>query len=85
MKKYPDVLFVIYPYGSQWRVKTVRKDWFSFKTRKDLPREWGGKTEKELEKITGVQGALFCHRSLFTAGTGSKDGAMALAKLAVDN
>ena len=52
MEKYTKVLFVVYPYAPQWRVKTVRKNWSSFETRRDLPKSWAGKTGEALKEET---------------------------------
>ena len=41
-------------------------------------------TDEEFEKITGVEGAVFCHRTLFMAVAKSKEGAIKLAKLALN-
>lgn len=84
----PEPLYVVKP-GRQnhdrWRVKAVRNDANSFENRKSLPEAWAGKRDKELADITGVPDALFCHNKRFIAGAGSKEGALALARLAVDN
>jgi uncharacterized UPF0160 family protein len=63
----------------------VRENLAGFKNRKDLPQAWAGKVNEELQKITGVADATFCHNARFTCGAGSKEGALALAKLALDN
>ncbi len=51
--------------------------------RKSLPLAWGGKTGEELQKVTGVPDALFAHRGLFMASAKTKEGVVALAKLAL--
>ncbi|HYC34229.1 MAG TPA: MYG1 family protein [Candidatus Paceibacterota bacterium] len=85
VEKLPEVLFVVLPYGSTWALRAVRKDLASFDNRKNLPNEWAGKAGEELEKITGVSGAMFCHNKLFVANAKTKEAALALAKLALDN
>ena len=86
MIKYPEIYFVVAP-GSptkpMWRILAIRKDLESFALRKDLPNNWGGLRDEEFEKITGVDGAVFCHRKLFMAVAKSKEGAIKLAKLAL--
>lgn len=80
-------LFVVKPdRGGQgkWKIEAVRSDVHSFKNRKDLPSAWAGKTGNELAQISGVSDALFCHNKLFVAVAGSKEGALALARLAVE-
>ncbi len=88
LNKYPEPLFVILPrLGEEnkivWRLGTVRDGRESFANRKDLPVEWAGKRNEELVKITDVADALFCHNKLFVAYTKSREGALALAKLAL--
>ena len=84
--KYPEPLYFLRPVtsGDEWPVVCVRDNPQSFVNRKDLPKNWAGKTGEEFAKISGVPDAIFCHRSLFMAVAGSKDGAVALAKRALD-
>jgi uncharacterized UPF0160 family protein len=82
----PEPLYKVSPNANRtaWGVKTIRKTGEEFENRKDLPSAWGGLRDEELQKITGVADAIFCHNALFLATALSKDGAVALAKLAVD-
>ena len=83
--KLPEPLYVIYPRKTDntWGVKAVREDAKMFKNRKDFPKTWGGLWDEELQKITGVSDAVFCHRGLFLVVVKSKEGAVQLAKLAL--
>ncbi len=84
LKEYPNVEIVIYKSSpTQWRVKTAPKKEGSFERRAYLPRSWAGLAWEELAKVGGVKDAQFCHKRRFTAGAGSKAGAIALAKQAV--
>ncbi len=84
--EFPEVLFVYYHDADEkWRLKCVKKTLSTFESRKPLPEAWGGKTGKDLQEITGVEDALFCHRKLFTCGAGSKEGILKLAELALKN
>lgn len=88
LNKYPEPLFIIKPdhYNGYWTIKAVKEDPnASFKNRKDLPLKWAGKRGKEFAGITGVSDAIFCHNKRFIAVAGSKEGALALAKLALEN
>jgi len=81
---FPETLFVIYPrIDSSWGVKAVRSDIRTFKNRKDFPEAWGALVNEELQKVTGVNDAVFCHRALFLAVAKSKEGALKLAELAL--
>jgi uncharacterized UPF0160 family protein len=84
LSRYNEPLFVVRPYvDGNWAVETVKDDPRSFKNRKDLPKAWAGKTGEELQKVSKVSDAIFCHRNLFLATAGSKEGAIALAKSAL--
>ena len=71
LNNFSEPLFVVYP-------KT-------FKSRKDFPSLWGGLQNEELQKISGVQDAVFCHKGLFMAVAKSKEGAIKLAQIAVES
>ena len=85
LQEFPEVLFVIHPYhkiGSA--VRAVRKNASSFESRKNLPMAWAGKSDEELQKITGVKDAVFCHNARFIANAKSKEGAIDLVKIALE-
>lgn len=80
-------LFVVKPdrmNQGRWKIEAIRDSVHSFKNRKDMPVAWGGLCDEELARVSGVSDALFCHTKLFVAVAGSKEGAIALAKLAVE-
>jgi uncharacterized UPF0160 family protein len=83
---FPEPLFAVYPRktGDAWGVKAIRKDLKTFHNRKDFPVAWAGLRDEALQKISGVDDAIFCHRSLFFAGAKSREGAVQLAKIAVE-
>jgi uncharacterized UPF0160 family protein len=80
-----DVHFVVY-HGEghdRWHIVAMRDDLSTFANRYDLPKAWAGLQAKELQQITGVEDAVFCHRNLFLAGAISKEGAVKLGKIAL--
>ncbi len=81
----PETLFIVFPDGDsgRWGVSAVRKGMYDFSNRKDFPFEWAGKRDEDLARVSGVDDAVFCHRRLFFAVAGSKEGALALAQKAV--
>jgi len=83
---FPEVLFVIlYRKDTMdWQVVTMRRDQGSFEMRKPLPEEWRAKRDRELEEVSGVVGAKFCHRSGFMVVAKTKEGALALARKALE-
>lgn len=84
---HPDILFVIYPDGVRgvWGVSAVRKTKHEFVNRKDLPRAWGGLRDEALASASGVPDAVFCHNKLFFAVAKSREGALALANIALSS
>ena len=80
-------LYVVKPdrgNGNKWKIEAVRDDTHSFKNRKDLPVSWAGKRDENLAHVSGVSDAIFCHNKRFIAVAGSQDGAIKLAKIAVE-
>lgn len=80
-------LYVVSPERGKtgnWKVEAVRSARHSFQSRKYLPESWAGKQGEELAKVSGVPDAYFCHNNRFIAGARSKEGALALARLAVN-
>lgn len=87
LQDYEEVLFVVSPDEGNlnWKSIAMRKKPRTFENRKNFPSHWAGLRNGDLAKITGVSNAVFCHRSLFLAVAGSKQGAIELAKLAIEN
>ncbi len=83
----PEVLFVVAPerIGNIWKLNATRNDAMGFKNRKDLPSSWAGKSAEELSRISGVADATFCHNKRFVAAAKSKEGAIAMAKIALES
>ena len=85
ISKYPEPLFVVFPSDAlQWGVMAVRKGEHQYENRKDFPKDWCGKRNEELASISGVSDAVFCHNRLFFAVAKSKEGALELARKALD-
>lgn len=84
--RYEQVLYVVSPNTqTKWHVHTVPEHAGSFSNRKSLPAAWAGLDGEELDKVTGITGCVFCHRARFVAGHETKEGAMNMARLALQN
>ena len=85
LTKYSEPIYVIIPSANktQWKVETVCVAFPSFESRKPLPKAWAGLRDAELAKVTGVADAVFCHNARFLVAAKSKEGAVALATLAL--
>lgn len=81
----PDALYVIYPKRQGFGLETVPVGLGTFENRRDLPAEWAGLENAELEQITGVGDALFCHAKRFLAVAKSREGIEQLAALALEH
>lgn len=78
-------LYIIYQSSNDdYRCEGVPINMDSFDLRKPLPKEWGGLEKEELQKVSGVSDATFCHKALFICGAKSKEGILKLANLALD-
>jgi uncharacterized UPF0160 family protein len=75
-------LYVVRPAGKQWTVSAVPPERNSFDQRQPLPESWGGLRDGAFAAATGVADATFCHPARFVCGAQSRDGAVALARLA---
>jgi len=85
LSEYPEpIYFIRYHEDRTWQVVCVTTEAFSFSNRKTLPELWRGKNNVELASVTGVSDAVFCHREGFMVVTKTKEGALALAKLALE-
>ena len=79
-----DALFMIYPSQTgEWRIQTVPVELGSFEDRKKLPAAWAGLSGKELQDVTGLDDAMFCHNGLFIAGCASFENTMKMAEIAL--
>jgi len=78
-------LYMVYPSESgQWRIQTVPVEPGSFEDRKPLPAPWAGLSGEELQKVTGISDAMFCHNGLFIAGAESFESTMKMASIALE-
>lgn len=83
--KASEVQFVVFPSnrgGFNWQC--VPDALGSFGQRKTVPSEWRGLSGENLQKVTGVPTANFCHSAGFLGSAETFEGAYALAKLAVE-
>lgn len=84
-KKHP-ALFVIMPSGNHWKLRAIPPTpEEKMDVRKPLPLKWAGLLEKDLQKITGIEGAIFCHKGRFFSLWNSKQDALIALKLALEN
>jgi uncharacterized UPF0160 family protein len=78
--------YVIYPdeTSGNWRIQAVGISPESFESRKALPEPWRGVRDEDLSGVTGIDGCIFVHASGFIGGNKTKDGALEMAKRAMN-
>lgn len=64
---------------NDWRVICVPLQPASFVCRKFLAAPWRGVRDKELETVSGIEGASFCHQTGFIGGNKTREGALRMA------
>lgn len=73
--------FIIMPStGNHWKLRGIPPTYEDrMKVRTPLPKEWAGLSEEDLKKISGIPGAVFCHKGRFVSvWETKKDALMAL-------
>ncbi len=84
MAAHPEPLFVIYQReDGAWSAKAVRIVPIEFATRTQFPEAWAGLRDQELQTVSGVPDAIFCHNGRFIAVAQSREGAYKLAQKAI--
>lgn len=87
LSQYPEPIYaVLYRKDAlSWQVVAIRKNGDTFEARKRLPEAWGSKHEEEISQMTGVDGVEFCHRKGFMCVAKTKEGAITLARKALES
>lgn len=85
LENLPEPLLVIKPAssGTDWHINLVVVKGTSFDGRMIFPAEWAGKEGEDLQKITGITEAVFCHNKRFLVVCKTKEGAIKAAELAI--
>lgn len=79
------VLYALYAdMGGGWRVQAVPVDANSFTSRKTLPTVWHGLRDAALSAKCGIAGCVFIHANGFIGGHADREGAIAMAIMALD-
>ncbi len=70
-------LFLVMPTGSHWKVRGIPPDTHDrMKVRHPLPEAWAGLMDADLKKVSGISGAIFCHKGRFISVWETKEDAM---------
>ena len=69
--------FVIMPSGKYWKLRGIPPNAEEkMKVRIALPEEWAGHLDADLKRISGIKGALFCHKGRFISVWETKEDAL---------
>lgn len=59
-------LFVVMPSGGHWKLRGIPPTLEErMKVRMPLPQEWAGLLDEDLKRVSGIKGAIFCHKGRF--------------------
>lgn len=84
LRDYKRIKFFVAPQNNgRWVSVAVQVKGKTFAHRGYFPKSWGGLYGKELEEVSGVKGANFCHKHLFIVGANSKEAAIEMTKKAL--
>lgn len=78
--------FVIMPSGNHWKLRGIPPD---DKNRMDVripqPKEWAGLLDSELKRVSGIKGAIFCHKGRFISVWETRQDALEALKYTLQN
>lgn len=76
--------FVIMPSGNHWKLRGIPPSYENrMSVRLPQPQEWAGLLEEDLKKVSGIQGAVFCHKGRFISVWETREDAMAALEYAL--
>lgn len=80
----PPIKYTIFGDRDSYRVQCVPVTQGSFVCRLFLPEKWGGLSNHMLEETCEIEGAKFVHSTGFIGGHNTRDGALAMARKALE-
>lgn len=70
-------LFVVMPSGGHWKLRGIPpSNELRMQVRVPLPMEWAGLQDEELKRVSGIPGAIFCHKGRFISVWETKEDAL---------
>lgn len=70
--------FVIMPTGKHWKLRGIPPSLdHRMEVRFPLPKEWAGLLDEDLKRVTGISGAIFCHKGRFISVWETREDALA--------
>ena len=79
-EKHPALFVVMYSNG-HWKLRGIPPSLeHRMQVRVPLPEKWAGLRDEELKKVTGINGAIFCHKGRFISVWETKEDALKALK-----
>lgn len=77
--------FVIMPTGEHWKLRGIPPSLEErMSVRQPLPESWAGLLEDELKKVSGIEGAIFCHKGRFISVWQNREDALKALELVIE-
>lgn len=84
--KAKDILYAVFPSKrGGYNVVATPVELGSFDVKKPFPKDWAGKENEELQKISGIDTITFCHKGLFICACNVFDDALKIAEISKKN
>ena len=82
---FSSALFVVFPSSTngQWMVQAVPTFVGGFQPRRAFPQKWAGLNETQLDAVVGLKDCVFCHNKCFIGAHKTREGAIAMAQIAL--
>jgi len=78
--------FVIMPAGNQWKLRGIPPSYEDrMKVRFPLPKQWAGLLDQDLKRVSGIPGAIFCHKGRFISVWETKEDALKALQCALED
>lgn len=79
-------LFVVMPSSGHWKLRGIPPTLHErMKVRVPQPQEWAGLFEEDLKRVSGIPGAIFCHKGRFISVWETKGDALKALKQILEN
>lgn len=70
-------LFIVMPSGKHWKLRAIPPSYEDrMNVRVPLPETWAGLRDERLETVSGIKGAIFCHKGRFISIWETKEAAI---------
>lgn len=69
----------------QWMAAVVPSAARNFQNKASFPEAWSGLVNEELAAVSGVKGAIFCHKDRYVFVAETKEGALEAARAAIEH